>query len=583
MIKKNIEIVYSKNNYFKLKKKYKNNENVIFINIDSEPEIEIDSEIFIKEYLLIISELSERNQSDFWMASNMASKNRFTSKFNVIFKQIYYFSKIISRSDKKIFLLCSNLFIFIIIKKYLKSNISFYIRIIYIINIVLKFMLSKYFLVKEFLYIIKRVITNKIIYKNDNFNKIPHKINYLIKSFTYDSSFGKEGKYSDPFFGYLPEYLGKNGSVLTITNTFGNYKENIKRMKELNDYNIIPIDYFLTFKDLFISFIKILFGKIQFKEDIVFHEINIKNIVNLELATTSMGVSLYQYAHYYAFKRVLEKYSISTYIYTYENNPWERMAIKAFNDNEIIGKANIIGYQHNVIPQSSMNMFTTKVDEKNLPIPDLVVTVGDEPKQILEYYSIASTIPKKIGCGLRFKYLEKIDDIKRSKSNLILVALDGTENVAKLVRYIVKEAVSLPNYKFVLRFHPSYTFENMKKVLPVREEWSPNIEISVATQLLDDLKKSSICIYWGSTVSLEALTLGRPIIHFSFQLALSYDPLFRNDKLKWNVNENIPLKPVIEEIIHMNEEIYHKQYLSARKYLEFYINHITDEKLKVFL
>jgi len=88
---------------------------------------------------------------------------------------------------------------------------------------------------------------------------------------------------------------------------------------------------------------------------------------------------------------------------------------------------------------------------------------------------------------------------------------------------------------------------------------------------------------WGSTVSLEALSMGIPLIHYDMQTILSYDHLFRCKALKWSVTDKDSLVSVIKEIESLIDNEYGKQVLLASKYIENYFFPVSDESMEKFL
>ena len=110
-----------------------------------------------------------------------------------------------------------------------------------------------------------------------------------------------------------------------------------------------------------------------------------------------------------------------------------------------------------------------------------------------------------------------------------------------------------------------------------------NVKISKENDLIADLDQTDICIYWGSTVALEALTMGIPVIHYDMQTILSYDPLFRCNYLKWTVNDNDSLPEVIETINSMIDKEYIQQADQAKAYIKRYFYPVTDENMSKFL
>jgi len=110
-----------------------------------------------------------------------------------------------------------------------------------------------------------------------------------------------------------------------------------------------------------------------------------------------------------------------------------------------------------------------------------------------------------------------------------------------------------------------------------------NIKLSEGISLSADLNTSDMCIYWGSTVALEALSLDIPLIHFDMQTPLSYDSLLDFDALKWQVLLNDQLEDTIEEIYALGQAIFLEKRREATTYLERYFYPVNGYELtKVF-
>lgn len=110
-----------------------------------------------------------------------------------------------------------------------------------------------------------------------------------------------------------------------------------------------------------------------------------------------------------------------------------------------------------------------------------------------------------------------------------------------------------------------------------------NFTASGEMSLKDDIEASDMVIYWGTTVALEALSMGRPVIHFDNGSLLSYDPLFKCNDLKWTVSKRESLVAKIEKIYKLSDEDFYAQRTSAQVYLKRYFYPITDNNLKEFI
>ena len=98
-----------------------------------------------------------------------------------------------------------------------------------------------------------------------------------------------------------------------------------------------------------------------------------------------------------------------------------------------------------------------------------------------------------------------------------------------------------------------------------------NFSIST-NDLQSDLLAADLCIYWGSTVAVEALAMGLPLICFDLEQPLSNDPLFQCDHLKWVVRRPDSLEAVIDEINSLEDDEFERQSRMARTYVKMQKN-----------
>ena len=215
------------------------------------------------------------------------------------------------------------------------------------------------------------------------------------------------------------------------------------------------------------------------------------------------------------------------------------------------------------------------------------MTVGMKTKKILERYSSFPKDQIVAGCALRFESLQNLSLLKfrkESKQNFVLlVAFGGSEDEVPLLNYALRQAVLIKGVVFRMRTHPSFSWNQLlslsswDKVLPI------NVQNSTYSEVLEDLKSCDAILYWGTTVSLEALMLGKPIIHFDRGDLMNYDPLFEFSDFKWQVQRKDSLKKIIQEIEALPETKYCEHQQKGRKYLEQYFDLVIDENMSKFL
>ncbi len=405
---------------------------------------------------------------------------------------------------------------------------------------------------------------------------------YVIKTFIYDHSFAKDGIYNDVFFGELQKFLQEKGErVIFFANILGDFKFCVKKIKDCPNAVIVPIDFFGSVFSIFESLLVSCFYWPQVKESVNFLNYEVSDLINAELSSCSSCIQPYQFLHYSQTKTFLKQFSIKTFLLTFENNPWEKMCILALR--EFSPQTKILGYQHTVIPQASVNMFNS-IDEENLiPKPDCILTVGLEPKRIIEQNTQISSLPIKAACALRYESLWQLGLLPRTKTFQILVALEGIVDVYEMVNYVLQQLDGQSKFKIIIRTHPVLPLQALAHKLVKKLADLPCVEISQGYSLIEDIKRTDLTIYWGSTVALESLWLGKPVVHFDQQTLFSYDPLFACSHLKWTVNRHQKLAEVLEEIYALCDESFLLERQKALEYLKDYFYPVNPANLSPFL
>ena len=128
------------------------------------------------------------------------------------------------------------------------------------------------------------------------------------------------------------------------------------------------------------------------------------------------------------------------------------------------------------------------------------------------------------------------------KSNTIkvLIATEGNETSVFLLDWIFRRANLFKDIRVVIRGHPNMSAEYLiSKCIFKIPIW---FEISKST-LNEDLIDSSCVIYMQTSIGIQALLNGIPIIHLNINSPLSCDPLFKyHGELKWVVKNSEDLK-----------------------------------------
>lgn len=542
---------------------------------------------FLRGYVDLIGSIGKENNFFEWWATDIASKNRFTSRIPEL---LTYFLEIIRIVESK------QLGIMVVVnpdwtvvsslkKACLKDHVEWIIDTGFVRWRFLSFIATRLRKLGSVIYAFGKISIRAIYSRIALGEKIKSTINAsepycLIKTFVYNHSFSEGHNYRDVFFGKIPELLSKNKKVCIFAYVFGNYRYCLQEIKKCSSFIIIPVEFFTNFLDLISAFKTLILTRIVISSK-YFFGYEVSDIIRNELARTWNGIQYYQLFHYWFLKRLLSRLKVETFLLTYENNPWEKMCIAALR--QVSPDTFIIGYQHTIVSHASANMFPSRFEFGIMPFPDKILTVGKATKDIMERYGNFGNVPVRASCALRFEYLFNIDRIARRNNGNILLALEGVKEVYKLAAYALRELGGNNKYKVRIRTHPVLSWQYLQRKHGFNLSKYPNFHLSPKGPVKNDLEWADVVIYWGSTIGVEALNIGRPVVHYSTGSILDYDPLFESSVFKWVVDESVGLPAILEKISNLNDEEFISDWEKAKIYLNNYFLPVTEENLTEFM
>ncbi len=547
-------------------------------------------EKFFQTYINLIGSIGSKLNSVYWWASFTASKNRFMSKLLPTLLDYYTICNEIAKNpSKNILLISPPQSIIHALRQYgidnsiklksLDSTITDYL--LSIKKEVVHFQEIVKFILKSWI----KIIMVKGLLKNRFQDDCKKEKLYVLRTWVYESSIGRDGKYSDSFFGRLPEFLiGKGERVVILAGIVNNYRRVLKKLSKCEEnYPIIPQEYFLKMSDVVKVAVEVCFNRIKLREKIELYDLDVTTIVQDEL-DTNYRETLYirtELLQRYIIKNMLAQCSIHTFTTTYENNPWEKICILSLR--EYSPSTKIMGYQHAVISRASANMYGSKDEMPFMPMPDKVVTTGDITRSMLEKYGSYPKNRIKSSCALRHEYIYELKRKDFTRSYKILVALEGVYECYRLVNFVFNALSGTNDFQVIIRTHPARPFDKIKDDLCFDINCHANFSVSNQKSLKDELSGVDILIYWGSTVAMEALMMGIPVVHVGLDDIVTVDPLFDCSHLKWTVENVEELQDILSQIYNIPEQSYLDQYNEAKSYIEKYLKKVTDNRLSEFI
>jgi hypothetical protein len=545
------------------------------------------SEDFRCKYINLIASLNIQNHSFYWWALNMPTKCPVASKLP---EQIFNFSLIVDsfkNVEQENLIIVSNDYILNgQIAVWAKGeNIHLEVKHKYL------FPLRKIaILVFSFLRILRRLVGT--LFWN-GYLKLNYRVHYkkdidyvTLATLLSRRTFRTDGEYRDSFFGILPEYFSKKElSVLVFAYLYDDIYGTLLKMKQMSNESgvtITPLQANLSFFDIINCFLVSIYYYFFFPEikgDFVIDGLNveslIKNTVRAEMKSGSFFESL---EFYLATKTLLNKARIKSFFYPFENRPIEKMMLLALR--KYAPKTEVVGFQHANITLKHLAYYFTESEIEITPLPDVIVTMGKTTKDILVNICNVPENIIKVGCGLR-QNSKKIDlnleyNLKKISSVLVVLSTNIEEYVRSL---LFLNDVELTDFNVQIRPHPAIPFQNCLKIMPplkFKYYYDPKISLEEA------FKWADLIVYTSSTIAIEALLYGKPVVFLSSENFLNPDPLFELTDFKWIAESPQKLTKIIQEIQRLNHNDYLSFKSNAYNYAKNYILPVDEENLRIF-
>lgn len=508
--------------------------------------------LFIADYIKFISQLGQTMNSLQWWATWLASKDAFVSSANSIFESVFLYKK----------------------KAELEFSFLFFVsEFLRTLKPAMRMMYSLFILSSQ-LKVAERYFHQK--YKGLKID--------VVKTFGFLSSF-ENGKFKDPYLPLLSDFLCSENKrpVLTVYDYSGPIQA-VARLSVENE-SALSLQSLMRWWDIPRAYCLILRGLvIQPPQSLIFCDQEIGTLVrNMYRRDLLSYDAIYSFCVYYAFLRLARLFDIQSIVMTYENHPWERMAISAIRKAK--PSTYITSYQHSVVNEAMLNMYPGKDEVKFAPVADQVLTVGEVTAQSMNHYGHYGKVPVTPACALRFSYLHSLPVREVSVPKVLLVALSGIVRGAELLDYVLAQAHILQDWKIIIREHPALTIADLsyRNRRDYKIESFMNIEVSRGRPLVDDLHKSKVVLYHSSTIALEALQMGIPVIYYDDRRFLSFDPAQDCPYLHWQTDALHSLAPLLIDILKVRDEDRIMQAEQARQFVARYFYPVTPESLKKFV
>ena len=386
----------------------------------------------------------------------------------------------------------------------------------------------------------------------------------------------------DAYFGRLPAFLKDKGqNVIFIVGILDKFCEVIRDIKQNKQTLIIPEEYFLNLRDFLFVIGCLLNGRLQIKNKIFFGGVETTDFYREELCRGRLNESFVRNVlSYQIARRFTKQLKLKTYIQTFENFAWEKLTVRGIKS--VNTQIPILGFQHAFISRNSFKYFPGVAEKNSIPLPTKIITMGKRTKAILERYGCYNGQTQLIeGCALRQEYIGKEGVLARKIHRQVLIPLTMVkEEVSLTLDFLAQARLGQAKIKVLIRPHPATSFEQF-----ITEKYLARYDYMTVSRegLQRELQNVDTVLYTWSTVAVEALKLGLPIVYLDILRPMYVDPLFECDSLKRRVSDPAKLVPVIESIYAMNESDFFREQTAAQNYLQDYFGPVDEHSLATFL
>ena len=180
------------------------------------------------------------------------------------------------------------------------------------------------------------------------------------------------------------------------------------------------------------------------------------------------------------------------------------------------GKVPTITLQHGKVDVSDASIMWKYL------ISDWMIALGPRQAKIIEHLGVNFKKIKVLGSAKYDTYLKKINFQKKSKNRRILLGFQQTMFYKKnreVIFYFIRDLLSSKeDFTLSIRFHPAILKRRrerfIRKIRKMIRFSNVAFEISMIKDPLEDISKSMLIFTSNTTLAMEAMLLGKPVIEY---------------------------------------------------------------------
>lgn len=292
------------------------------------------------------------------------------------------------------------------------------------------------------------------------------------------------------------------------------------------------------------------------------------------------GGYFYNVLVYRAARRMLSRWRPRWLLYPYENKALEKSLLLAAR--EACPRCRVVGFQHTSITRRHATLLFAEGEAEITPLPDRIVTVGEVTRRFLEAHGRYPAGLLATGCALRQQSGPPLERRASNETPRMLLALSSSrQELSSAVEMCRKAMESGARFELGIRPHPEFPLASLGASL---RAWVGDCAIDLTgTALHANLEWCDCVAYVSSTVALEALGRGRPVVHLVLAEALNPDPILDPVAFHWAADTPAGLAATLGTIAALGEAEFEQRQRDGLGYVARYLGPLTPEALEAFL
>jgi len=345
------------------------------------------------------------------------------------------------------------------------------------------------------------------------------------------------------------------------------------------------------FKESFLKFSDLLFAvahplRVQFIKinGLVFNGIDYLPLVKEDLRhRTGYGLAIGGLINYRFVKRLKEKkININRVIDWWESQALDKGLHKGLND--YYPDVPVVGYLGYVPRNLELQLFPTIFEQENSIVPEEIAVIGKGFVNGMKIFNPNQKV--SYAPAFRFQHLWNGGSHAPDKDTYtILIALPVTfDDSVHIIEQVIAciDEVSMKSLRFWVKPHPTMLANKLKREFG--SIWPKSFEfIDINTQTA--LRKADILVSGMSSICLEAMALGVPVLVIDQPRGLQYNPIpgdLRQDLWK-QCSSNQDILDGIDLYRNRNDKELNRHKELGQQIRETYFEHVTREGVLKFL